>query len=229
MGITQRFDDQRNRTALSRAKPYLQDDEEVVGWVRVRHSTERKEGFAYITPQRLLVAWGRSDGHDSYPWSEVVFWGVERGSSDGPILCVESETEATLIKLPARSKGVATRVKSFLKSLARAAPTPTRSMSRAAHGNLEAADEIEVAPPRRSAWGMTRRVAITVIGVALIVLAVLIIPVPGPWSILLTIGGLAVLASEYDWAKDVQDWMRDKYQDARQKIRDRKNPENPQT
>jgi len=46
-----------------------------------------------------------------------------------------------------------------------------------------------------------KRIAITVVGFALLIVAALIIPVPGPWSILLAVGALSILASEYVWAR----------------------------
>ena len=46
-----------------------------------------------------------------------------------------------------------------------------------------------------------KRIAITVVGFALLIVAALIIPVPGPWSILLAIMALSILASEYVWAR----------------------------
>lgn len=46
-----------------------------------------------------------------------------------------------------------------------------------------------------------KRIAVTVAGFVLLIVAALIIPVPGPWSILLAIVALSILASEYVWAR----------------------------
>lgn len=46
-----------------------------------------------------------------------------------------------------------------------------------------------------------KRIAVTVVGFVLLIVAALIIPVPGPWSILLSIIALSILASEYVWAR----------------------------
>lgn len=46
-----------------------------------------------------------------------------------------------------------------------------------------------------------KRIAVTVGGFVLLIIAALIIPVPGPWSILLAIVALSILASEYVWAR----------------------------
>ena len=47
----------------------------------------------------------------------------------------------------------------------------------------------------------TKRIVIFVVGVALVLLGIALIPLPGPFSIPLMIAGLAVLATEYVWAE----------------------------
>ena len=215
--------DQRNRQAASRAEPHLPEGEAVEDWVRVKHSDVRREGFAYVTERRLLIEWqGRSDDHEHFTWEEVVSWGIEPEADGGPILCIETDDQATKLQMPARSHAVARRVSSFLRSFGKKAPSPKRSLARSDPKRFIAHAEVDVARQRRSAFGQTKRIAITIIGVALITLAILIIPLPGPWSILLTLGGLAVLAREYDWAQDLADFFRDKYKDARDKIKSRR-------
>ena len=224
MGLAERFDDQRNRAALSRAEPYLDEGEEVLEWVRVLHSENRKEGFAYVTERRLLLRWqGRAaEGHQEFRWDEVESWGIEADASGGPVLCVESDDDGSVVQMPARSRGVAERVSGFLRQFANRAPKPRRSLSKADAETFKPHEVIEVTQEKRSALGQTKRIVVTIIGVALIVFAGLIIPLPGPWSILLTIAGLAVLATEYDWAKDLSDFFKDKYEAARTKIRARR-------
>ena len=47
-----------------------------------------------------------------------------------------------------------------------------------------------------------KRIAITAAGFLLLLMAVIIIPIPGPsWSLLLTIVALSILATEYVWAE----------------------------
>jgi uncharacterized protein (TIGR02611 family) len=60
----------------------------------------------------------------------------------------------------------------------------------------------------------TKRIAIFVVGVALILLGVALIPLPGPFSIPLMLAGLAVLATEYVWAERVLDTVKDRVQRA---------------
>jgi uncharacterized protein (TIGR02611 family) len=65
-----------------------------------------------------------------------------------------------------------------------------------------------------------KRVAITIAGFALILAGlVLSLPgIPGP-GILVIIGGLAVLATEYAWARRVLDRTRDRARRAAQRVR----------
>ena len=63
-----------------------------------------------------------------------------------------------------------------------------------------------------------RRVAITIAGFVLLVVAVIIIPVPGPWSILLTIVALSILATEYVWAERLLRTAREKAEAAKDKV-----------
>ncbi|MDQ3943576.1 MAG: hypothetical protein M3357_00160 [Actinomycetota bacterium] len=68
----------------------------------------------------------------------------------------------------------------------------------------------------------SRRVAVTVVGLALVVagLAGVVLPLlPGP---LLLIGGLGVLATEYVWARRALDVTRRRASQARDKVRRRR-------
>jgi uncharacterized protein (TIGR02611 family) len=52
------------------------------------------------------------------------------------------------------------------------------------------------------------RIGVTVVGVAIIVGGVVLLPLPGPgWLIIF--GGLGVLATEYEWARRLLTWVRE--------------------
>jgi uncharacterized protein (TIGR02611 family) len=84
------------------------------------------------------------------------------------------------------------------------------------------ASDLNVRSEPRSVSELTKRIVVTVLGATLIVGAILIVPLPGPWSFLVTIAGLAVLASEYDWAEDALDWAKLKYKRAKERIQARR-------
>lgn len=224
MGIAERLDDQRNRIASNRAQPHLEEGEEIHHWVRVRHAETRKEGFAYVTDRRLLLRWqGRAaDGHQEFQWERLESWGVEADASGGPVLCVESDDNDATIQLPARSRSVADRVSQFLHQFAQRAPKPSRPLKQPDRDNFVPRASVTVTHERRNAIGQTKRIVVTVLGIALIVFGVALgwLPLLPFW--LPVIAGLALLASEYDWAKDVSDYFKDKYEGARDKIKARR-------
>lgn len=55
--------------------------------------------------------------------------------------------------------------------------------------------------PRVTAIKQTRRVVVSVVGGALVVAGLLLIPLPGPFTIPLLLLGLTVLSWEFKWAK----------------------------
>jgi hypothetical protein len=67
-----------------------------------------------------------------------------------------------------------------------------------------------------------KRIAITAVGFFLLLVAVVIIPVPGPWSILLAIVALSILASEYVWAERLLRTAREKAEQAKDMVLRRK-------
>jgi uncharacterized protein (TIGR02611 family) len=65
---------------------------------------------------------------------------------------------------------------------------------------------IEARPTMRLAW----RIAVGVVGAAVLALGIIAIPYPGPgW--LIVFAGLAILASEFEWAQRVLHYARGKY------------------
>jgi hypothetical protein len=68
----------------------------------------------------------------------------------------------------------------------------------------------------------SRRIAVTVVGVALVIIgfAGVVLPViPGP---LLILGGLAILATEYVWARRALEMARRRAKQARASVRERR-------
>jgi uncharacterized protein (TIGR02611 family) len=63
-----------------------------------------------------------------------------------------------------------------------------------------------------------RRVAVTVLGSTLIGVGVVLLVIPGP-GLLLIIAGLAVLATEYAWARRALDSAKARAQKVRSRIR----------
>lgn len=66
------------------------------------------------------------------------------------------------------------------------------------------------------------RIAVAVLGVLLMIAAIITGPLPGPGGIPLFLAGLAVWASEFEWAQDLMYWFKARFEDFRKWPRRRK-------
>jgi uncharacterized protein (TIGR02611 family) len=222
--VLQRIAAARERQILSHAKPCLVDGEVVEEWVRIRHPEHRGSGFMYLTDRSCIVYWsGMGSSPIPFPMDEVRSWGVDRSSDKGPVLGIETDSTSQFVQLIVGTDGMVDKVNLFLDRFAQQAPDPERPLNASSHpSDYEAAEGIVVDKERKTWTTHTKRVIITVVGLALIVLAVLIGFIPGPWSIPLIFAGLAVLAREYDWAEDLLIWLRQRYQHVVERIKARR-------
>ena len=62
------------------------------------------------------------------------------------------------------------------------------------------------------------RLAKAALGTVLLILGVVLLPLPGPGSLVI-VGGLAVLSSEFDWARRALDEMKTRIASARDRVR----------
>jgi uncharacterized protein (TIGR02611 family) len=67
----------------------------------------------------------------------------------------------------------------------------------------------------------TKRIAVTLVGFALVLLGLILLVTPGP-GLLVVIAGLAVLATEYAWANAALAGARRRASQARQKLSNRR-------
>ena len=64
-------------------------------------------------------------------------------------------------------------------------------------------ERVRALPGGRIAW----RIAVTVVGVAVIAVGIVLLPLPGPgWLVIFA--GLGMLATEYEWAARLLQWVR---------------------
>lgn len=223
--MLRRIAEQRERVILQGAERYLADDEIVLQWARAKQVGGRREGFVYLTSKRCLVHWtGRhEETTGDFAWPTITSWGVAAEAHGGPILGIEADGNTCFVQLRATTPGMANAVSEFVKRFADHAPEPLRPLSGPDDlGPFEATDSPRVRRHTMTLGDQARRIIVTVLGLALIVGAILIIPLPGPWSFVVTIAGLALLASEYDLAKDALSWTKQKYQQAAGKIKARR-------
>ena len=224
--MLRRIAEQRRRVILAQAARYLDPGEEVVHWVRAKQVDGRAEGFVFLTPRRCIVHWtgraGTSPG--DFAWESLTAWGVQSDAHGGPILALRDDNGSCFVQLRATTAAMVEDVAGFVKAFADRAPWPRESIQAPQHldGPFEATAAPQVPQHKRTITDHTRRILVTVLGVALIVGAIVIIPLPGPWSFIVTIAGLAILASEYDWARDALAWSKERYKAVSSKIKARR-------
>ena len=224
MGFVSVISDKRQELIERRASPHLEPGEEIVLWVRSRRVNEKGEGFIFLTERRVIMHWtGNDDGHCIARWDEIDSWGLATDLPGGPVIGIETGHENWYAQIAASKSNMAEDARLFIKKINELAPSPRRRFKDTNDiGRFETDGDVEIDMVKHSVSQMVRRLALTALGAALVIAAVLIIPLPGPWSFVLSIAGLAVLSREYDWAKDLLEWTREKYQQARGKLMDRK-------
>jgi uncharacterized protein (TIGR02611 family) len=223
LGFLDRIGRLRERHIASYADEYLDEGEDIVHWVRARNVEGRGDGFIYLTERRCVIHYtSRSDNHGAATWEEVNAWGIARDTKGGPILGIETaEGESHFVQMVVTTPAMAQEVETFVERFADLAPDPG-SMVKGNHiGRFEPRRRVEVERHPKTIRDQTQRILITILGVLLIVVGIIITPLPGPWSLPLIIAGLAILSSEYDWAKDARDWIREKSRKVAEKIKSR--------
>jgi uncharacterized protein (TIGR02611 family) len=79
----------------------------------------------------------------------------------------------------------------------------------------------------RVMWRSTRRIAVTIIGLAVLAAGIAMIVLPGP-GIVVIIAGLAILGSEYVWARRLLMIAKDRAEAAKNKVMRKKTDQNDQ-
>lgn len=223
MSLVDRLTRARQRQILSHARPSLEPDEAVLEWLRIRDPDERRTGFIYLSRRSCVLYWsGYGPQPESIPLEEIRSWGVDRNSDRGPILGIETDGSSTFVQLLVSTDGMVTKVNSFLDEFARHAPKPQRPISSSSHpSDYESDSGIRVKKEKKSVATHTRRVAMTIAGIAILLLGVVLLFIPGP-GILVVLLGLSIMAREYDWAQDILHWARDRYRRTTERIKARR-------
>ena len=224
MGLLGKLADIRERQILEHAAPFLDEGEHVLAWVRTMRPQSSSRGFMFVTPKRLVVVWSKvgADNTQSATWDEVRSWGLAPDGGRGPLFALETENGSHQAHILVRTEGMVTSANKFLVHFVDNAPAPTRPLERVDEPQSFRSTELKVERERKTVRKHTQRAIVTIIGLCLIVVAFLIGWIPGPWSIPLVIAGLAVLATEYDWADDFLTWARQRYVRTRAKLKARR-------
>lgn len=224
MGLLQKLAEFRERQILDDVAPFLDENEEVLVWVRTKRPMKPARGFIFVTGKRVVVSWakvGQDDAH-SITWDEIVAWGMAAGGGRGPLFAMETKEGLHHVQILTGTDGMVARANEFLVHFVDRAPRPRRSLSEVEDPQSYQTSELQVDRERKTVGRHTRRAIVTIAGLCLIIIAFLIGWIPGPWSIPLVIAGLAVLATEYDWADDFLRWARQRYQSTKAKLKARR-------
>ena len=228
MGLISKLAEIRERQILEHAEPSLEEGEKVLAWVRITRPHASSRGFLFVTPERLVLSWSKlgPDQNSSVKWADIDAWGVAPDGGRGPLFAVEAKGELHHVHMLVGTDGMVSSANEFLVYFVEHAPQPKRPLEHVAAPDAYRVDELKVERERKTFGKHTRRAIVTIIGLCLIIIAFLIGWIPGPWSIPLVIAGLAVLATEYDWADDFLTWSRQRYERTKAKLKQRRSAAN---
>jgi uncharacterized protein (TIGR02611 family) len=226
VGVVDRIERFRNDQVVGRIDSILDDGESVLEWARARHPEERRDGFVYITEQRVIVDWsgGEADGRHVVVWEEIASWGVDPDAEGGPLLGIEHSDGGVIVRLPVHNRKRVDKVKTLIRNFAHRAPEPRRPLSSVSDiGTFHARGDVNVTRQKPSVAHRTRRIVLSVIGIVLVIIGLILAAplVPGP-GFLVIIAGLALLSTQYDWAQDVLTWAKEKSKETADRLRSRR-------
>ena len=190
----------RERLVLGHVRRELSDGEQVVAWTHASVPDTRAPGLLVVTDRHCLLHVASSSIPDiSTPLTEVSSFKLDRRNPElvRVRLCVADEEVTVELSLTDRVRS---------RSVGRVLSALTRAKV-AAPDSFDAGLTSPLPPMERSVRHHARRVWITVLGVlVLIVSAVFASPFfPGPGA-LTAVAGIAILAREYEWARDLHVW-----------------------
>ena len=74
----------------------------------------------------------------------------------------------------------------------------------------------------KQSWGrvpkLARQVSVVIVGTIVILAGIIMLAIPGPGWLTIFLG-LAILATEFIWAKHLRDWIANKFKSAYQKMK----------
>ena len=224
MGLGRKLADFREKQILEHAEPFLEEGETVLAWVRTTRPHSSSRGFLFVTEKRIVVSWSKvgPDVNKDIRWDQIRAWGLASDGGRGPLLAIETDDALSECHLLVGTEGMVESANRFLVHLVDKAPPSRHPLTRVDDPTAYRTSLIRLERERRTVRKHTQRAVVTIIGLCLIVFAFLIGWIPGPWSIPLVLAGLAVLATEYDWADDFLTWARQRYLKTKAKLKARR-------
>ncbi len=197
MPVLPRF---RERLVLGHVRRELSDGEHVVAWTHASVPDTRAPGLLVVTDERCLLHVASSSVPDiSTPLTELSSFKLDRRNPElvRVRLCVGGDEVTVELSLTDRVRSRS--VGSVLSALTRAKV--------AAPESFDAGLTSPLPPMERRVRHHARRVWITLLGVVVLLVSALFASpfFPGPGA-LTAVAGIAILAREYEWARDLHVW-----------------------
>ncbi len=199
----------RERMVLGPFRSLLDADEPIQAWTHVVGDGDRS-GLLFVTERRCLLHIGSIEHPPVLvSWAELTGWDLTTPASGSADVTLGSVDERLDLRLPLTTAGQTRKANEVMECLHRSSVVATSSEAT----DKDTTGPIPLPPVQRDLRGHLRRVIVTVVGVLVILIsAVFASPFfPGPGA-LTFLAGLALLAREYDWARDVHTWVRRKFE-----------------
>lgn len=198
MGAVRRL---REHLVLGPVRQGLWPGEEIMAWTHAAVPGVRAPGVLVVSDRRLVLHLASHKLRDlDTPLHRFSSFDVDPAGRDLVRIRLGGRRgDEVIAELSLRSRARSRAIGRVLAALSQQQITGPASLDLAATSPLP--------PVPRGLRGQARRVWVTVLGVAVLLLsAAFATPVvPGPGA-LTAVAGLAILASEYEWARDIHVW-----------------------
>ncbi len=199
----------RERMVLGPFRSHLDVDEPIQAWAHVL-GDEGRFGLLFVTERQCLLHLGPIEQPPMpISWAELTGWDLATPANGSADVTLGSANGRVDVRLPLTTAGQARKANDLVGRLHRSSVVTTSSTAT----EKDTTGPIPLQPAERGVRGHLRRVIVTVVGVLVILVSALFASpfVPGPGA-LTFLAGLALLAREYDWARDVHTWVRRKFE-----------------
>ncbi|MEA2447950.1 MAG: hypothetical protein QOK47_1587, partial [Actinomycetota bacterium] len=158
LGLVRRISEQRHRLILSRAEPFLEEDEVVVQWVRARRTDGGGAGFIFLTDQQCVLVWtSKADDDVNVRWEDLSSWGFKLDAKGGPLVGVETEHHGFFAQVVAATGRMAEDVGSFIRRFSYLAGDPQKLLTHPDHGPFHHHSSVHIDAEKKSIGGLTKR------------------------------------------------------------------------
>lgn len=190
----------RERLALGPVVRYLDGDDEIIAWTHANLPDIRAPGILVVTQHYCLLHVASSEIPDiATPLTQLSGFALNRRNPEVVRVRLSGEGHEVDVEL-----SLTNRVRS--RSLGRVLSALTHRQV-AGPASFDPELTSPVPPMARSLRHHARRVWVTVLGVLVLMVSALFASpfVPGPGA-LTAVAGVAILAREYEWARDLHMW-----------------------